>query len=285
MESLYNFINNIFKRLFSNNHPSDTGLIEVSNSTNVNIFQNEVNPSYYYYFNISDSNTESELFPIKGLMYEEAIVNSSLERAEKNNDYFEQFIFYSNLRGITPTVRCYAFFSHLSSIRKRSDMNEYNQLILSERDLFHRMMELKFHVKLIISLDIPTILSKWYNDLSSAIDRITDLIENIDIVCENNNIEVVIDEMNSMDGQFILHNSLFIHALNADPTSGYNITKYETDVSVVNNAIRLFDQRFCYLKMANQNVKRHMQTTSMSMFIKHTLDIRIEEWNRKLNNS
>ena len=88
------------------------------------------------------------------------------------------------------------------------------------------------------------ILTKWYDNISETICRLTDLSDKVDNVCQNSNIEIVVDEINSLDGQFILHDSLFIHALNADPIHKYNITKYETEYPVIQNAIKVFDERF-----------------------------------------
>lgn len=284
MKSNFNFFNNAFLKISGIKKIDLSNYIVIKNSKNVKISDNYINNSITYFFdgfapksNNCDTQTKIDI------KFESSIVNDKTERALLNNDYIERFIFECNKKKIIPTIRCYAFFSHISSIRSRSDVSEYNQLILAEKDLFDSMLEHKFRVKLIISLDIPMILTKWYDNISETICRLTDLSDKVDSVYQNNNIEIVVDEINSLDGQFILHDNLFIHALNADPIHKYNITKYETEYPIIQNAIKIFDERFRYLSLTNNIVKKHIRLSTMSSFIKKTVECRLEDLNRNFS--
>ena len=212
--------------------------------------------------------------------FEPLMVTDKTERAMQNIDYIDRFIFECNKKNIIPTIRCYAFFSHISSIRSSWDKSEYNQLILTEKNLFDTMLSLKYHVKLIICLAIPIILLKWYDNTNDMINRLTDLADRIDEVCDNNNIEVVIDDKNSLDGCFILHDALYIHALNSDPVHKYNITKYETERKLVLNAIATFDERFNFLLHTNRIIREYIKDSTMGGFVKKTVDIEMEAINK-----
>lgn len=162
------------------------------------------------------------------------------------------------------------------------DKSDYNQMILEEKKLFDTMLSLKYRVKLIICLDIPIILLRWYDNVSDIICRLTDLSDRIDGVCDNNNIEIVIDDKNSLDGCFILQDSLYIHALNSDPVNKYNITKYETDRKLIRNAIAVFDERFNYLVHTNEIIKKFIKNSAMSRYVKTAVDYELEAINKSL---
>ncbi|MCD8022047.1 MAG: hypothetical protein LUF30_03405 [Lachnospiraceae bacterium] len=212
-----------------------------------------------------------------GVRFDRKTVDDKTDRAMLNIDYIDKFIFACNKQNIIPTVRMYAFFSHISSIRLRSDTSDYNQLVLSEKDLFDKMIYLNFRIKLIISLEVGVILEKWYDNISDIIARMTDLSDRIDETSDRRNVEVVIDDGNYLDGQFILHDCLFIHALKSDPILKYSMTEYETRPALVKNAIRVFDQRFAFLKASNTLVRSHLRIGTMGEFVKRTVDGRIEE--------
>lgn len=281
MESNYNFFKNIFSRIDGLTRTDLQGQIEVQNSKNVSVTGNIFGSlNTYILGGVAFPTVENAHAISIRVDFSPAIAADKTERALLNIDFLERFIFACNRQGVIPTIRCYAFFSHLSSIRSRSDMSDYNQLILAEKGLFDKMLELKYHVKLIISLDIPVILTKWYGNLSDAILRMTDLADNANKVCENNNIEVVIDEINALNGEWILHDRLLIRALMADPVLKYSSTVYETDINVVRNAITTFDERFNYLSFSNYLVRKHLQAHSIGAFIKETVDTRVENLNQ-----
>lgn len=275
--------NDLFKAFGKINGLKKTDLsshISVNNSSNVTITGNQFNQSVSYIYNeLPVTLQEQKPETTVETDFKTSMAMDKTDRAMLNIDYIDRFIFECNRSHIIPTIRCYAFFSHISSIRSKWDKSEYNQLILSEKDLFDTMLELKYHVKLIICMDVPVILQKWYDSTSDMICRLTDLTDKIDGVCANNNIEVVVDGKNSMDGCFILQDSLYIHALNADPIHKYNITRYETNKTLVHNAILLFDEKFNNLTYTNRIVKEFLKTTSMSDFIKKKVDAELEAIN------
>lgn len=286
MKSNYNYFDNIFSRINGISKQELSDQIHIEKSSHVNVIGNNLGINNTYIFSGSgisfthNQNRQCEKLRIKFNSY---VATDKTRRAIINIDCLERFIFACNHQGIIPTIRYYAFFSHLSSIRRRSDMSEYNQLVLTEKDLFDKMLGLQYHIKLIISLDIPVILTKWYGSMSDTILRMTDLVDNVNTVCENNNIDIVIDEINALDGQYILHDCLYIHALKVDPILKYNITEYETDQNVIRNAISVFDERFSYLSFSNSLIRKHLHAQSIGEFIKNTVDSRVENINRGLS--
>ena len=240
MGSSFNDIANSFAKITGIRKVDLSNHISVNKSKNVTISGNQFNQSVAYIFDGLAITKQPENHQISiGIEYEPSMVTDKSDRARLNIDYIDRFIFECNRNNITPVVRCYAFFSHISSIRSREDKSDYNQMILKEKDLFDTMLALKYKVKLIICLAVPIILLRWYDNTSDMICRLTDLSDRIDGVCENNNIEIVIDDKNSLDGCFILHDVLYIHALNSDPINKYNITKvvYIEKFDVMINAI------------------------------------------------
>lgn len=284
MGSNFNDITNSFGKISGIKKVDLSSHICVTKSSNVTITGNQFNQSFSYIFDglaISDDHEYAQS-SIK-VKYEPSMVTDKTDRVLLNIDYIDRFIFECNQKKITPTIRCYAFFSHISSIRSRWDKSEYNQLILKEKDLFDTMLSLKYRVKLIICLAIPIILLRWYDETSDMIYRLTDLSEKIDDVCENNNIEIVLDNKNSLDGCFILQDSLYIHALNSDPINKYNITKYETDRNIIQNAITVFDERFNYLTHSNRIIREFIKDSTMSGFVKKAVDFELEDLNRTMS--
>lgn len=282
-KSTYNDIFNSFAKISGINKLDLSTHISVKNSENVTITDNQFNHSVSYIFDglALSSNNNNTLSA--GIDFESLMVTDKTDRAMQNIDYIDRFIFECNRKNIIPTIRCYAFFSHISSIRSSWDKSEYNQLILTEKKLFDTMLSLKYHVKLIICLAVPIILLKWYDNTNDMISRLTDLSDRIDGVCCNNNIEIVIDNKNSLDGCFILHDSLYIHALNSDPVHKYNITRYEAERELVLNAISTFDERFNYLAHTNHIIREYIRDSTMGGFIKKTVDIEMEAINRSLS--
>lgn len=283
VRSNYNDIRKSFDKIIGIKKIDLSASISVRNSSNTVITGNQFNQSVSYIFEglALSSDAESDV-SITTIKYESSIVNDKKERAMLNIDYIDRFIFECNRNSIVPTIRCYAFFSHISSIRSRWDKSEYNQLILKEKDLFDTMLSLKYHVKLIICLAIPIILLRWYDNTSDMISRLTDLSDRIDGVCNSNNIEVVIDNKNSLDGCFILQDALYIRALNSDPVNKYNVTKYESDKAIVHNAITVFDERFNYLKHTNHIIREFIKDPTMGGFVKKTVDFELEAINREM---
>lgn len=284
MGSSFNDITNSFAKIAGIKKVDLSSHISVTKSSNVTITGNQFNQSFSYIFDglAISSDHEYTQSPIE-VKYESSMVTDKTDRAMLNIDYIDRFIFECNQKNIVPTIRCYAFFSHISSIRSQWDKSEYNQLILKEKDLFDTMLSLKYHVKLIICLAIPIILLRWYDDTSDMICRLTDLSEKIDDVCENNNIEIVLDNKNSLDGCFILQDSLYIHALNSDPINKYNITKYETDKNIIRNAITVFDEKFNYLIHSNRIIREFIKDSTMSGFVKKAVDFELEDLNRSMS--
>lgn len=258
--------------------------ITVRNSRDVVIAGNEFVNNYFY----NDAIFHHSMFPSASaksvrIPFESKCVTDKIDRASCNIDYLKRFIYECPKQGVEPIVRCTAFFSHISSIRSRQDMSDYNQLVLAEKDLFDEMLARNFRVKLIISLDVPLIMTQWYNKPSEMICRISDLTDRVDKVCEHSNIEIVIDEYDQMHSQFILHDALWIHAAKADPIGKYSYTEYETNPHAIQNAIATFDNHFQRLAITNYAVRNHLRLCNMSDFIKETVDCRLEDMNRHLS--
>lgn len=283
MKSSFNDIMNSFAKIAGIKKIDLTSHICVNRSRNVTITGNHFNQSFSCIFDgfaIRKGHNDEEASV--NIQYDSSIVTDKSSRAKLNIDYIDKFIFECNRKNIIPIIRCYAFFSHISSIRSMEDKSDYNQMILEEKKLFDTMLSLKYRVKLIICLDIPIILLRWYDNVSDIICRLTDLSDRIDGVCDNNNIEIVIDDKNSLDGCFILQDSLYIHALNSDPVNKYNITKYETDRKLIRNAIAVFDERFNYLVHTNEIIKKFIKNSAMSRYVKTAVDYELEAINKSL---
>ena len=280
--SNFNFFSNAFAKVIGAKKIDLSSNICVKDSSDITITGNQFNQSVTYVFDGFTYSCDDDIsHSTIATNFKPSMANNKTDRALLNIDYIERFIFECNRQSIIPTIRCYAFFSHISSIRTRNDTNEYNQLVLAEKDLFDKMLDLNFRIKLIVCLDIPIILVKWYDNINETIGRITDLTDRVDDICNKKNIEIVIDDMNCLDGQFILHDCLHIHALDSDPINKYSITKYETNKSVIQNSIKIFDDRYKYLSHANSIVKKFIRSSSVSSLIKLLVDSRLEQINKK----
>lgn len=252
----YYTINDILSKIDINDYIQALNVINVEKSKNVNISGNTLinNVNIIVDNHIIYEENEKQIIDIK---FTDNMSDDKFQRAIMNIDYMERFIFECNRNGVCPTFRYYGLFSHLSSLRSSSNSDEYNQLILKEKKIFEQMLELNYKIKLIISLDIPIILTKWGYSIQETNMRIANLCDNIDDLTKNHNIEIVIDENNSMDAMYILDKCLLIRAVNIDPSKKYNLTKYETNKFVINNFIKEFDSRFAYLRYQNNIVKKN----------------------------
>lgn len=276
----WGILNAIFSRLGSSEFEKLASRISVINSSNVQIKNNKFNTNIYIngFLNNPTSNTGKIYIP-----FDEKISDDKLERAITNNDYLDKFIFSCNQKGVCPVFRYYGLFSHISTLRRKSDYSEYNQLILEEKRLFDKMVGLDYKIKLIISLDIPIIITKWGYSIDETKARIANLCDNIDATVNDHNIEVVIDEKNSMDSLYICDHCLLIKAVNIDPVKKYSMTRYITNQFEIDNWIREFDQKFEYCKLLNQGMQKMMNLHTLSSMIRAIIDNRIEEYYGLLN--
>ena len=205
-----------------------------------------------------------------------SMARNPLERGQRNVELLEHFIFDCNAQGVIPTVRTYSLFSHISSVRSRHVSDEHNSLVLAEKDLLDRMLELKFQVRFIVSLDLRVILTAWGSTLDSASARMAGLVDQVDRVASLDNVEIVVDDINAIDNQFILHDGLLIRAMNIDPSGKYDFTKYEVNEHVIANAIRVYDERFMLLRARNQVSWDALGVTTWSGFIRELTRARVE---------
>lgn len=276
----WSILNAIFSRFGSSEFEQLASKISVKNSSNVEIKNNKLNTNIFINGLLSNpTSTRGTIY----IPFEEKISDDKLDRAIINNEYLDKFIFSCNQKGVCPVFRYYGLFSHISTLRRRSDYSEYNQLILEEKRLFEKMVGLDYKIKLIISLDIPIIITKWGYSIDETKARIANLCDNIDAVVKDHNIEVVIDEKNSMDSLYICDNCLLIKAVSIDPVKKYSITRYITNQFEINNCIREFDQKFEYCKLLNQGMQKMMNLNTLSSMIRAIIDNRIEEYYRLLN--
>jgi len=277
----WSILNAIFSRLGPSEFEQIASKISVINSSNVEIKNNKFNTNIFINGLLNNpTSTSGKIY----IPFDEKIADDKLERAITNIDYLDKFIFSCNQKGVCPVFRYYGLYSHISTLRRKNDYSEYNQLILEEKRLFDKMVGLNFKIKLIISLDIPIIITKWGYSIDETKARIANLCDNIDATVKNHSIEVVIDEKNSMDSLYICDHCLLIKAVNIDPVKKYSITRYITNQYEIDNCIREFDQKFEYCKLLNHGMQKMMHLSTLSATIRAIIDNRIEEYYRLLNN-
>ena len=279
--SLHTVFHNIFGKLDEKDFIQIKTDISVRNSSNIYISGNTINNTV-----IIDAYGQNDKQDNKKNVYIDFTNNRSenkKERAILNIDYLEKFIFESNRQGVCPVFRYYGLFSHLSTLRSKTDFSDYNQLILKEKACFEKMLRLNYKIKLIISLDIPIIITKWGYSYQEAEKRIANLCENIDPMTKDHNIEIVIDEKNSMDSMYILDKCLLIKALTIDPVKKYSITQYETNPYVIDNIIDEFDKKFAYLRYRNNAVKKILRCDTYSSLIQIVVEGNLENYYDILN--
>lgn len=279
MKDFFNFFSNLFSIFTPNDFNQVTNTINVKNSSGVTISGNTFN-SQKTVINYESSFQTDEQDNVKNIdiSFEDKLSSDKKERAILNIEYMEEFIFECNKKGICPIFRYYGLFSHLSSLRSQSDMSDYNQLVLKEKELFEKMLNLDYHIKLVISLDIPIIVTKWGYSLEQTKNRIADLCNNVDILTRNHNIEIVIDERNTMDGTYILDKCVLIRALTIDPEKKYSVTKFETNPFVINNAVAEFDMKFAYLRSRNNAVRKALNISTYSQLIRTYVEGKMEAY-------
>lgn len=277
----WTIFHDIFSRLSPVDYPKLVPNIVVSNSENVEIRDNEFTTNIFVDGVLQAPPSENSA-PIL-IPFLETMSADKFERARLNIEYLDRFIFECNRQGICPVFRCYGLFSHLSTLRSKSDYSEYNQLVLEEKKAFDEMLALNYRIKLIISLDVPIIVTRWGYSIEETKARIANLCDNIDLATKDHNIEVVIDEKNSMDSLFICDNTLLIKAMTIDPIKKYSITKYVTNQFEIANCTREFDQKFSYCKLINNSTRKMLHIESLSSLIISIIDKRIEEYYKLLN--
>ena len=269
---------NIFDKIFSSLNTEEifqiNNCINVKNSKNITISHNKFNTNIIF-DSMARSDLKEDTQSIR-IDFDECVLYDKMERALLNVKYMDNFIFECNRKNICPVFRYYGLFSHLSSLRCSSDYSDYNQLILKEKSLFEEMLKLNYKIKLIISLDIPIIVTKWGYTLVETKDRIANLCDNVDFLTKNHNIKIVIDEKNSMDGMFILDKSILIKATSINPEKKYNITQYETNKYVIDNTITEFDAKFAYLEFQNNSIRKMFRIDSYSSLIRKIVESRME---------
>lgn len=117
-KSSYNDIMKSFAQIAGMKKVDLSTSISVKNSNNTVISGNQFNQSVSYIFEglaLSTSDCNDNQISV-GVEYEPSMVTDKTDRAMLNIDYIDRFIFECNRSNIIPTIRCYAFFSHISSI-------------------------------------------------------------------------------------------------------------------------------------------------------------------------
>lgn len=254
-----------------------TGIVVGDRAKNIDISNNQFKTNIHLNFDRSAWIPEEDTAhtPLK-TKYQASVATDKLERGYQNIEYLERFIFDCNAQEIVPVIRTYSLFSHISSVRSRESGEEYNSLVLAEKDLLDKMLRLKFRMRFIVSLDLPVILTAWGSSLDQATARIAGLTDQVDLVAKLDHVEVAVDDFNALANQFVLHDRLLIQAMSMDPSGKYDFTKYEVNEHVVRNAIRMFDQRFKILQAQNRIAWRALSVTNWSAFIKALVRSRVE---------
>lgn len=271
----------IFSILENKDMVKISNLISVNRSKNVLIKDNTIVTNLFFDGLVkSDSEDNCQNIHIN---FHSEMSADKIERALFNIEYLDKFIFECNKQGVCPIFRYYGLFSHLSTLRRETDYSEYNQLVLQEKKLFEQMLSLNYKIKLIISLDIPIIITKWGYSIEETKNRIANLFDNVDKLTKDRNIELVIDERNSMEGMYILDHCLLIKAINIDPIKKYSMTKYETNPYEIGNAVKSFDERFAYCKFINSVQRKTFDADSYSSFIKKIVELNMEKYYTIMN--
>ncbi|WP_371551449.1 hypothetical protein OG266_38585 [Streptomyces sp. NBC_00554] len=212
-----------------------------------------------------------------GLRIERRLISEVNERAMVNVDILERLLAVGRNSAQRSTIRLAGLFTSFSSSRETSGANDYDALMLRERELISELIRRHYDVRILASLDIPMVLSSWGYDEGRLQHRLFDLIEQLQRFSENyQNLQFAVDTHNRLAGQFIIGNSLLIHSLVTTTGVGYSMTAYETNLVEIENAVRTFDDAFEASLSLSYGIRKAMRLESVAGYTVTLLRSRLE---------
>jgi len=259
----------------------------IENNNNSNISNNKIASRDTYLINVfqpfvEQNYTQESEKSIINLIDSPFIADDKFKRALKNITFMDKYLFLNKKSLSKPIIRTYGLFSNLSSNRdKATKHDDYNLMILEEKTLLEKFIEMGHEVRVVISLDIPYIINQWGYDNNKLLTRVLNLSENVDIFLDKfSNLKVAFDTHNRMESIFILGNTLLIKALAASPDKGYYLTKYDNNRVIINNSIKTFDDIFFSGIQRDNAIRKTLHVKKMADYIEILIQNRLRDYIR-----
>jgi hypothetical protein len=207
------------------------------------------------------------------------LVSDVLSREVANVDILERVLHGCSAPARKPAVRLSGLFTSFATNRTRGPGGgEYADTVLRERELICEMIRRGFDVRILSSLDIPSILSTWGYRETQVQWRLHDMLEQLKRYAEKYpNFRFAIDTHNRLPGQFIIGRGLLIRSLVATPGVGYSVTAYETDRVEVANAVRTFDEAFAAAERNALAVRKTLMIGTVAGYTHAVLRARLDD--------
>lgn len=212
------------------------------------------------------------------------LVNNPITRTIILNEKIEKIIKYSNLYRCRPTLRIYGCFTSLSTIRQKTDTSDLAQLELNEKANLVKFIKNGFYIKIIISLDTNMIFSQNAYTREQYIQRCKDLYNSLKCFQQYKNFQVVFDDRNMLESEYIVDTLLIAQApiiLFDSNIVGYQVTIFDSDRHIVETEINKFENRFAQLLKQNQITKKTLGANSNIELFNNIYKIREQNWFNK----
>lgn len=197
------------------------------------------------------------------------------------NEVFNKFIYISKVNSFLPTVRICGYFSSLSSIRQKSETNDFALLELEEKEKVIKMVKMGFKVKIILILDASIILNMAYT-CEQYIERCKDLYRSIqNLEKKYPNLQIVVNSMENVTCGYIFDSLLVVQTDKYDinaRTLSYNNTLIHSNKHVVECEIKSFDKAFYELLWHMNSEKEFYQFENTSDFVFEVSKIRFQNY-------
>lgn len=250
-----------------------------NNFGEINIFNNKV------IYDIPQISWDLRKTPLFDEIKEDQLqINNSLQRTILINEKLEKLKKYCEKYCFCPTIRIYGCFTSLSSIQQASNKSDLAQLELLEKHNIISLVKSNFKLKVIVSVDANFLFSNNIYTREQYLERCQDLYNTIYYFKDYKNFDIVFDYSNNTDSQYIFDSLLLCKASNImmDRKSGnFNLTIFDSSKYNIENSITYFDNKFCQLKIENNNFKELIRSENTFSLFETIYKNRVKKWFNK----
>lgn len=183
-----------------------------------------------------------------------------------------------NRTGETFSIRFWGMYSGFSTIRSSYDTTELGSLELDEKRLLMALVEKRFPVKMILTLNVAKVLSFGYS-VDNIRHRIADMCEVCEKLSRYDNFSFVIDEESNIDS-IIAVDELFMMKQYDFENASFNYRKadWTSDRHKIRDFCIKFDQRYIGLEQLYVNMCRTLQLDGYSSYVIFAIENRINNY-------
>lgn len=215
---------------------------------------------------------------IKDLLTRTQTIESIISRERNLVEKLEVLHSLNKRTGETFSIRFWGMYSGISTIRSSFDSSELGALELDEKKLLISLIEKRFPVKMILTLNVEKVLSFGFS-IDDIRHRIADMCEVCEKLKKYDNFQFVIDEESDIDSTIAVDAFFMMKQYDFDSKSfNYKKAYWTSDIRQITGFCDRFERQYSYLNRLFINMCRVLQTDDYNTYINIAIDNRIKNY-------